>query len=197
MARGIAAAVAATVTAAASHTFAGAEAPSPAVLALAVAFAVMLCVFLAGRSLSLPRLAASVLLSQFGYHALFLVTGSAGEVSVVGAGAHLHGGSTLELVSGGGGHAAHTPAMFAAHAAAAVFTIVALRHGERTFWTLGAGLERVVVRIVARASALISPTGPSIAVLGAPEPYVLRPLDTALSVLRRRGPPARSSRRLS
>ncbi|AZZ56198.1 hypothetical protein [Rathayibacter iranicus] len=193
MARGSVAALAATATAAASHTLAGANAPPPAILALAATFAVVVCVFLSGRRLALPRLTASVLLSQLAYHALFLVAGSGG-VSVVGTsggGVHAHDGSTVSLVVLGGGHAAHGPAMLIAHFAAAVLTIAMLRHGEQIFWTLGAELERVVVHIVAWVSALITPRSPSVAVVGAPTPRTPRRLNTVLSVLRHRGPPAR------
>lgn len=198
--RGVAAAVAATATAAASHTLAGATAPSLPVLALAGAFAAVVCVVLTGRRLSPLRLAASVLLSQLAYHALFLVAGSGGEVSVAGgtpSSGHFHDSATVELIAGGGGpsaHAAHSTSMLAAHLVAAVLTFAALQHGERLFWTLGATLARAVVRIVARASALLAPSSPSIAVLGAPEPREPRALDAVLSLLRHRGPPARALR---
>lgn len=193
MARGSVAALAATATAAASHTLAGADAPAPAILALAAAFAVIVCVFLSGHRLTLPRLTASVLLSQLAYHALFLVAGGGEGVNVVGTsggGAHAHDGSTVSLVALGGGHAAHGPAMLVAHFAAAVLTIAMLRHGEQIFWTLGAELERVVVHIVGWVSALITPRSPSVAVVGAPTPRTPRRLNTVLSVLRHRGPPA-------
>lgn len=199
MARGSVAALAATATAAASHTLAGADVPAPAILALAAAFAVVVCVFLSGRRLALPRLTASVLLSQLAYHALFLVAGSGGGVSVVdtsGGGAHVHDDSPVGLMTMGGAHAAHGPAMLVAHLVAAVLTIAMLRHGEQVFWTLGATLERIVVQIVAGGSALITPRSPTVAVVGAPEPRTPRTLDTVLSVLRHRGPPARAIRAL-
>ncbi|SMH29919.1 hypothetical protein SAMN06295885_0365 [Rathayibacter oskolensis] len=197
MARGSVAAVTATATAAASHTLAGAEAPSAPILALAIAFSAVVCVLLSGRRLSLPRLSASVLLSQLAYHALFLMTGSGGDVSVAGTtgtgitSAHFHGGGTVELIAGGGGHAAHSPGMLGAHLVAAALTVAALRHGERLFWTLGAELLGAVVRLVARASALATPSRPSVALHGTPEPRAPRALDAVLSVDRHRGPPAR------
>ncbi|WKK72129.1 hypothetical protein Q0F99_03550 [Rathayibacter oskolensis] len=195
MARGVVAAVAATATAAASHTLAGAEAPALPILALAIAFSAVVCVLLSGRRLSLPRLVASVLLSQIAYHGLFLATGSGGDVSVAGTsgtGAHFHDGGTVELVAGAGGHAAHSPAMLGAHLIAALLTVAALRHGERLFWTLGAEIVRIVVRIVARASALLDPSGPAVALVGTPEPRAPRALDAVLSLLRHRGPPVRA-----
>ncbi|KQQ22340.1 hypothetical protein ASF48_03825 [Rathayibacter sp. Leaf299] len=194
VARGVTAAVAATAVAAASHTLAGATAPTPAVLALAGAFAAVVCVFLAGRRLSLLRLSLSVLLSQLAFHVLFLASGG-GDVSVVGTtatGAHFHDGGTVELVAAGGGHAAHSPLMTLAHLVAGVLTIAALRRGETLFWTLGEQLARVVVRFVVRAGALLlGPVGPSVAVHGAPEPRSPHPLDAALTHLRHRGPPLR------
>ncbi|NQX05709.1 hypothetical protein HQQ82_10585 [Rathayibacter sp. VKM Ac-2856] len=199
VARGVVAAVAATATAAASHTLAGAEAPAPAILALATAFAAVVCVLLSGRTLSLARLAVSVLLSQLAYHSLFLVTGGGGDVSVVGAtaGGHFHGSGTVELVAGGAaldsaGHSAHTPLMLVSHLVAALVTVAALRHAERVFWTLGTAVLRVVVRLVARASALLEPLAASVAVLGAVEPSAPRALDAVLRTLRHRGPPARA-----
>ena len=196
-ARGVVAAVAATATAAASHTLAGAEAPAPAILALATAFAAVVCVLLSGRTLSLARLAVAVLLSQLAYHSLFLVTGIGGDVSVVGAtaGGHFHGSGTVELVAGGAGgagHSAHTPLMLVSHLVAALVTVAALRHAERVFWTLGTAVLRVVVRLVARASALLEPLAASVAVLGAVEPSAPRALDAVLRTLRHRGPPARA-----
>ncbi|KZX20999.1 hypothetical protein [Rathayibacter tanaceti] len=190
--RGSVTALAATATAAASHTLAGAAAPAPPVLALAAAFAAVVCVMLSGRGLSQARLTSAVLLSQIGYHALFLITGTGGEVSVVGTTGehtHFHDGTRVELVAGSAGHADHAPLMLVAHGVAAVLTIAALLYGERLFWTLGTQLERVVVRVVTRSSALPSPRRPGVALVGVLGPLEPRALDTALSVLRHRGPP--------
>ncbi|ALS57092.1 hypothetical protein C5C66_01940 [Rathayibacter toxicus] len=201
LARGTVAALAATATAAASHTFADTQTPPPAILAIAAAFATLICVFLSGRYLSLSRLSISVLASQLAYHALFHIAGGATEVKVTGNGKllsdrHNHGAATVELFSGGGsvsgpGHADHSPVMILAHLTAAVLTIAMLRHGERIFWTLGAGAARVVVRLVARASALLLPSRPGIATLGTVEPLTPHALETVLSALQHRGPPPR------
>jgi hypothetical protein len=196
-ARGWLAAVAATVTAAASHTLGGAEAPAPAAIALALAFSGILCVFLAGKRLSLPRLAASVLLSQLGYHLLFLL--APGGVSVTASGdaaMHQHVAAqnrmtqTLMLSTDPGMQAhGHGAGMYVAHVIAAILTVLALRFGERAFWTLGDLALALVVRVVLRASAAAAPITRPRSIRAFPRIAVPHPLETVLSVLRHRGPP--------
>ncbi|NQX25995.1 hypothetical protein HQQ81_01340 [Microbacteriaceae bacterium VKM Ac-2854] len=191
-ARGWLAAAAATVTAAASHTLGGAEAPAPAAIALALAFSGVLCVFLSGKRLSLPRLAASVLLSQLGYHLLFLL--APGGVSVTASGdaaMHQHGAAqTLMLSTDTGMHTrSHGAGMYVAHVVAAVLTVLALRFGERAFWTLGDLARALVVRVVLRAFAAPAPITRPCSIRAFPRIAVPHPLETVLSVLRHRGPP--------
>lgn len=191
-ARGWLAAAAATVTAAASHTLGGAEAPAPAAIAVALAFSGILCVFLAGKNLSLLRLAVSVLLSQLGYHLLFLL--APGGVSVTASGdaaMHQHGAAqTLMLSTDGAAHVhSHGAGMYVAHVVAAVLTVLAFRFGERAFWSLGDAASALVVRIVLTATALPAPIARPRALRAFPRVAVPHPLDTVLSVLRHRGPP--------
>lgn len=194
-ARGWLAAGVATATAAASHTLGGAHAPAPAALALALAFAGMLCVFLAGTKLSLLRLTLSVLLSQLGYHLLFLLAPGGVAVTASGdASMHQHGPAQTVLLSTDPtmtAHAGHGPAMYLAHLVAAVLTVAALREGERIFWTLGASALAIAVRIVARASAVLAPLARPRALRAFPRVAVPHPLETVLSALRHRGPPRR------
>lgn len=133
--RGLAAAVFATIAAAVSHTLAGGDAPSTVGLVLALAFSAMVSIALTGRRLSLPRLAAAVVSSQFAFHTLFGTMG-AGSGVVVSSGHH----EALSLAEGASAvttHAHGTDAwMWTAHAVAAALTILALRYGERAFWAL-------------------------------------------------------------
>ncbi|NQX12607.1 hypothetical protein HQQ80_13280 [Microbacteriaceae bacterium VKM Ac-2855] len=192
-ARGWLAAVVATTTAAASHTLGGGQAPAFAAIALALAFAGMLCVLLAGKTLSVLRLSASVLLSQLGYHLLFLLAPGGVAVEASGQAAmHQHGAAETVLLSTDAGmaaHAGHDLGMYLAHALAAIVTVVALRHGERTFWTLGDALVGAVVRIVARTSAALAPVARPHALRPFERIALPHPLDDVLSALRHRGPP--------
>ena len=70
-ARGLTAAAVATLLAGLSHSLGGgvgAQVPFGVGTVIAFAFAAMVCVALAGRTLSLARLAASVVLSQLAFH---------------------------------------------------------------------------------------------------------------------------------
>ena len=69
--RGVAAAVAATFIAAFSHVDAGGPPPDGTIILLSLALSGLVCTALAGRSLSLWRLSAAVVLSQALFHGLF------------------------------------------------------------------------------------------------------------------------------
>jgi hypothetical protein len=165
VARGLLAAGFATLVAAVFHTASGGAAPSVLALSLSLAFSGIFCVALAGKRLSLWRQSASVVLSQLLFHALFGLgqgsLGSAGHGSAIGAAAEnlgVHGAHAMDLglsssSAAGAAYASSPdlhaaigmfgdgPAMWAGHAAAAIVTIVLLRHGEKTFW----GLYRIAL----------------------------------------------------
>jgi len=124
--RGLAAGGVATIVAAASHGLGGGGLPGVAGLALALAFSVIVSIALAGRRLSLVRLAASVAISQLGFHLVFSTLGGAGEVIV--SGGH-HGVVRVSTAAEALGHA--SPLMWLAHAVAAAVTVAALVRGER------------------------------------------------------------------
>jgi len=127
--RGTLAAAFATFVAAFSHTVAGGEAPAAGALALSFALSLLACTALAGRSLSLWRTALSVAFSQVLFHTMFSSLGSPVTMRMdMSAGA----GHTEHLVTTATGHSAasHSPLMWAAHAAAAVITIIAIRYSE-------------------------------------------------------------------
>ena len=71
VARGTVAAAFATFVAAFSHTLAGGATPAPFGLAVSLVISAMICTTLAGRTVSLLRLAASVAASQILFHSLF------------------------------------------------------------------------------------------------------------------------------
>ena len=141
--RGWIAALVSVFIALCSHTLAGGNSPSAAGIALCMAFAAMICIALAGKSLSLPRLAISVCVSQFLFHGAFSLLGTARPEAQAQAQAQAQAPSmtasmTMQQLHL---HAADSgmsmPAwMWVAHCIAAAVTIVALRCGERAFWRL-------------------------------------------------------------
>jgi hypothetical protein len=123
-----------------SHTLAGGAVPSVAGVALCLAFAGMTCIALAGKSLSLPRLSLSVFISQLLFHGWFSLLGSAGTPTITSP------ATTPSMATEMGEHQMQLQAagsvmtmptwMWAAHATAAVLTVLVLRYGERAFWQL-------------------------------------------------------------
>jgi hypothetical protein len=176
VARGTAAALFATFVAAFSHALAGGVPPSGFGVAASFALSVMVCTLLTGRTLSTPRLAAAVGLSQLLFHGLFSALGTpvAVEHSMTPMDApapHVHAGTTMWL----------------AHAVAALVTVVALRFGERAFW----GTIGTARLLIARLRVVVVPA------LHIPRPvvavqhrFVPRDLTLLLSSMRHRGPPA-------
>ncbi|WP_168627001.1 hypothetical protein [Cryobacterium sp. BB307] len=189
VARGQAAALVSTFVAAFSHAAADGALPGPAGILLCLAFSGMLCVALAGKRLSRMRLAVSIALSQFAFHAFF--SSLSAPIAAVPVAAHAHPGGLANLQPiAPTVHAVHAgETMWLAHAVAAAITFLILRFGERAFWSLletarlsvGALLNRLLVAPVAlprRASGAqlsrsISP----------------RALRRMLSPMRHRGPP--------
>ena len=151
LARGWTGAVLAVGLAAGSHTVLGAaHAPHPIVLLLAVALAAPVCTALAGRRLSLPRVLAAVLGSQAILHGLYSLASPASGVSAAVPTTAGHAGHAVpasgELASfaaaqssahaavhaaSAGGHDHLGLGMLAAHAVAALLTVLFIRRGER------------------------------------------------------------------
>jgi hypothetical protein len=151
-ARGWLAAVFSTLLAAASHTLAGGASPSVVSLAVALSFSGIVCIALTGKTVSLPRLSAAVLLSQVTFHTLFsTMTTPAGSALPASTGAHDHGAAVV-LLTGGTTGAHHSDGwMWLGHAAAALVTIVTLRYGEGAFWRVR-GIAALFVRTVFAAA---------------------------------------------
>jgi hypothetical protein len=184
--RGIAAAAVATFLATVSHASVGSQLPPTSNVALALSLAAPVCVLLAGRAMSWWRLSAAVVLSQALFHGI-LTLDLRGDGVAVGS-AH-HGGATALLDAAAthevAAHAGHSPWMWAAHALAAVVTILALGRGERAV--------QAIVRFVIAALSMMRPLrglGPRTdAVPAAPAPLLLTTAMTVLSSMRHRGPP--------
>ncbi|MGP5072833.1 hypothetical protein [Arthrobacter rhombi] len=198
--RGWLGALAATTLAAASHTVAGGALPEPALLTLILVLSGAVCTALAGRALSLWRTTAAVLISQGIYHAAFGMLGG-----------H-HGGDGQHLLSAGGtgDHAGHlitvdpnallsgavTPAvhgssmglaMWFAHVAAAVLTILVLRKGALAALALMQVLGLAVPRRILRPRhPIVRSAPPRLVRVQAPG---LPDLGVPLRALRHRGPP--------
>jgi hypothetical protein len=217
--RGLSAAAVALFVAAFSHVAAGGAAPGQAGAALAAAFSAIVCVALAGRSLSVTRLSIAVLISQFVFHLLFGVGAGSGSGLTLTT-SHHHGQPVSSLVPDAAGGAVSAAAvhshgggwMWLGHAVAAVLTIALLARGEvalRRLLTIGrtrlaeplaAFAERSTVLV--RALALLSFTEASRAghranarlrnrraVFGLAVAPVLRERILTLGSLGHRGPP--------
>ncbi|NQX17502.1 hypothetical protein [Rathayibacter sp. VKM Ac-2857] len=186
--RGVVAATTTTTTALFSHVAGGGELPGLLGLAVPLVLSVLVCVALAGRGLSLVRLAVSVTLSQVLFHTLFVIGSAEGPAGAMGT-AHAHHGGTID-VSGATAHAGMAGSMTASHLLAAVVTIAALHRGEALLLAIAATTAHAIVRLV---------RVPVTPVLAAPpvrrSSYALReilPVATAVlaQAVPRRGPPA-------
>lgn len=192
-ARGWAIAGFSTFVAALSHTLGGGHAPGVVGVVLSLAFAGVVCVGLSGRRLSIVRVGASVVLSQVIFHGLFSM-GSAGgaltPASALRSSAHGHGATQVLSVAGDSAPTlgAHDSFMWAAHALAAVVTIVAVRHGESCFRRI-LNQARLVIRSLFAPSVDVAPHG--VAPVLPPTARVDSPriLTSLASSMWRRGPP--------
>ena len=190
--RGWGAAVAATFIAALFHVLSGGPAPETSVLLLSLALSGLVSTVLTGRTLSLWRLSAAVILSQGVFNGLFSLgsASTAGAVPLAG-----HTGHAVAAVSGSGLPGAGSmvmddvsPMMWAGHALAAVATIAVLRNAEVTAVHLLAELRlRGVVVLPVFLPLAVEPGAPAI-----PAAWPVRPLPNLgapLLVMRHRGPP--------
>jgi hypothetical protein len=198
-ARGWLAALVSTFIAVCSHTIAGGSLPSAVAIALSLAFSGMVSVALAGKTLSLLRLALAVAVSQFAFHGAFSLLGESTTMPRAADGAGMQH-SVAHLASEVASFAVHSPVvmgtdatMWVGHAVAAAVTIVALRRGERAFWGLfelalvGTGsLWRLLARSLP-APRWLRPRASSVAVQRA---LVPRPVSLVFAFLSHRGPPA-------
>lgn len=164
--RGALAAIVSTFVALLSHVAGGGEVPGLLGILVPLVLATAVCVPLAGRRLSIIRVSASVIASQVLFHALFVLgsVGNASASSTTGGAGHVghgsHGSSVAPLLlatppggtpAGAPAHAHEHATMWAAHALAAVVTILAVYQGERVvrrLRTLAVALVRVLLPVV-------------------------------------------------
>lgn len=192
--RGFMAASLATFAALAGHLTAGGQMPGVLGILIPWVFSLMICVLLAGRKLSVIRLSASVAISQFLFHLLFVL----GTITPTGSAApHVHG-APLVLPAIASTGAADTVvadgAMWFGHLAAVIVTVVALHRGERVLLALRDLAVQSVRWVQQRVDAvLVSPevvVGREVAALFDSPP----PIDAhVLATLRGRGPPVLSA----
>lgn len=137
----------ATGVAAVSHTLAGGYRPDPLGLGAALVFAGMLGTLAIGRRPSLPRLVIAVTGAQLGFHVLFSFLGVAPGTSTAGSMPGMRMDTVATTPPAMHDHLGHLvdPGMWAAHAIAAVLTVLFLRRVELAVWTM---LRRLVIRML-------------------------------------------------
>lgn len=180
--RGWLAAGCATFVAAFSHVLAGGLMPSVFAVGASLALSGLVCVALAGKTLSLTRLAISVAASQALFHYIF--SSSAVPLPAV---EHAHHPQAALITAVGDQH--HSPSMWLAHVAAAIVTLLALRFAEASFWRTIEIARLFVRRVIATLGAVVTALGVTprrpVTELALTPPAPSR----VLSALRHRGPP--------
>lgn len=192
LARGWIAATFATTVAAASHVLAGGPAPHTLMLALSLALSGLVCVALAGKALSMPRLILGVAASQGTFHTLFTAAPSSSTAAASHSGHMGHdAGEMAVLLANSAGTMDHaTTTMWFGHAVACLLTILFLRFGESAAWRLldALGLKILLVLTIAPLHAPAPKrifSGPTSQLLP------LADLGIPLRAMRHRGPPLR------
>lgn len=185
--RGVAASALAVFVAALFHVAGGGAEPGLLALVASTVLASPAAVVLAGRRSSLWRLAITIALSQFLFHFLFGL-GQPSDVRFAGDAAMAGMPGMRLAVSGGAASGLATSSMWAGHVAAALVTIVAIRHGEQVMRRM---LE-LAARFGVTALALIAaPIAPRLRHRSAPlVPPALFP-QFLVDTTRHRGPPVR------
>lgn len=149
VARGLTAACVATFVAALFHVAGGGSTPSVLALTLSLTFSGLAGIALIGKHRSLGRTAAAVIVSQLLFHGLFSLDPS-GSGGFAGGSGHVHPGTRLLYVAGTDGPVSagtDDMMMWISHAAAAIITIVALRHGERLLHSILTLLARTAITL--------------------------------------------------
>ena len=196
--RGTAAAALATFVALLSHVAGGGEVPGVLGIVVPLVLSTLVCVALAGRRLSLPRLTISVAVSQFLFHALFILgaTNTTASPSASAMPKHVHAvTASLDPSTAPTAHLGHAGAvMWIAHAIACLLTVVALSCAETSLASL-ATLARLLLTSLSRLRPAAPEISGSSASVARPTPFhdfsaVVLPLGVYPSVHARRGPPA-------
>jgi hypothetical protein len=178
----------AVATAAVSHTIAGGQAPSILALALSLVLATLVSIPLVGKSASLSRIAATVLIGQMVLHGLYAMFPASMASSLnVGMPSHNHemvlSGLPGDLVRAEG---APGTWMIVGHVLAALVTVFVLRNAELSLSILRA-IGRLIVAVFAVPTGVVD-----ISVKRAYSPATgasSQSLSFFPSDIRRRGPP--------
>lgn len=189
--RGVVVAVLATFVALLSHVLGGGETPGWLGILVPLVLSLPVCVGLARWRLSLPRLVLSIGLSQFLFHALFVIgapSGAAAFSSPAG-----HGSHAVVFVAGEAATAAASGslAMWLWHGVAAVVTIAAVQRGESALTRI----RRTGARVLSWVAARIVPAAPRPDATERPRlpapafSSASRSVGPSFSPLLRRGPP--------
>jgi len=181
---------ASTLMALLSHVAVGGAVPEAQGVLVPFALAAVVCLPLSGRLRSLPRLIPAVILSQLLYHWLFVLGAPTDATLAAIGGSGAHAGHAFVLL-GGDAAASADALMWAAHAGAALATILLIRRGETAVVAL-VRLVRLVAAAILPALPADTPlataprsAGPTSRPHGIP---LLELLDASTS---RRGPPRR------
>ena len=188
LARGWVAGAFATVVAAILHVSAHGVAPSALAIVAGLVFAGLLGTALTTRRPSLPRLAATVGLSQAAFHLGFSLLGTGGALAAPTS-AHAHAPAAFAAAQQLP-HATHSdaPLMWVAHLAAGLLTVAFLVTAERALWRMLASAARFVVAVFRVPAISTSSWSLLVVPSSAPDHVVAGALlSTTLS---RRGPPA-------
>lgn len=192
---GFAAASVSTFVALASHLAAGGDVPGPLGVLFPLLVATAVSIRLAAIRRSTLRLAASVCVSQFVFHALFVLgvpTGATAGGSTAGHAAHhVDPAPAMAAFEPTAAHVHTSPAMWLLHAAAAIATTAALRHGEALIASLAA-LRAFVGGLLALPAfdGVALPVEPAQRPRAAHLPWVPALRERVVRCLAQRGPPA-------
>jgi hypothetical protein len=188
--RAVGAASIATFVALFSHVAGGGTMPGFAGIAVPLALAILVCIAVGGRRLSLPRLSISVVISQLLFHFLFVLGLSGPATSTMPGGHAAHGAAHIDwATTTSAATTACDPLMWAAHALAAIVTITAMHQGARVAARLTQLSRRIWATLLPLLSTLISASidRPILVVVRA-LPFVFRRRSDQ-DVASRRGPP--------
>jgi hypothetical protein len=193
--RGLVVAIVALLVASLAHTAGGGQIGAVG-FAIAFAFSMLVSIALAGRSVSRVRVAIAVSFSQGVFHLLFGV-GAGDHFADAGHPASM-GMAVMNPIPAAARVVAAVPVstpptpmpdsgwMWAAHALAAIVTIVTLVKAERAFWTLAEWVSYSLVRVFTLSQPVaVATTATAHAVRD------VRPLDTRFLIagVSHRGPP--------
>ncbi|MCU1402492.1 MAG: hypothetical protein JWM70_816 [Microbacteriaceae bacterium] len=192
VARGGVAALLSVFVAAFSHVISGGTQPNSFAMVACLVLATLVCVALAGKRMSLPRLAVSVGFSQLLFHGIFSLWSA--PAIPIDAGHHPTDGQMLMSVTtmpAPAGQVATDSSMWLAHAIAAVITIAVLRYGEKAFWGLLEIAQFWIGALISRPTRGPLPSGMHPVPVAAVPTFLPRDLVLFLSSMRHRGPPLR------